>query len=74
MALLVGHHRRPLKVCEAAVRLPALAQAPARILRGLTLHSGEASLVPVAAGLSPGTGGTPTTPPTVPSGRPMTIS
>lgn len=44
----VGHHPEPVKVWEAAVRVLALAQTPARILRRirLTLHSGEAGLVP----------------------------
>jgi hypothetical protein len=48
VALLVGHHPDPVKVCEAAVRVLALAQTPARLVRGirLTLHSGEANLVP----------------------------
>ncbi len=48
VALLVGHQPDPLKVCEAAVRVLALAQTPARVLRGirLTEQSGEASLVP----------------------------
>ncbi|MGQ0594550.1 MAG: inactive transglutaminase family protein [Gammaproteobacteria bacterium] len=48
VALLLGHHPDPVKVCEAAVRVLALAETPARVLRGvrLTLYSGEASLVP----------------------------
>ncbi len=48
VALLVGHRPDPVKICEAAVEVLALAQTPARVLRGirLALTSGEASLVP----------------------------
>jgi hypothetical protein len=41
VTLLVGHDPDPIKVCEAAVRVLALAQTPARMPRGtrLTLDS-----------------------------------